>query len=375
MKPRIFLVDDDLVLLSFYLTALQNEFEITVVSDSQNGIKNLKESTSNPYQVIIADYNMPGMDGIQFLRLAKEITPDSVRIMLTSSNDIHIAINALSEGDIFRFLNKPCSPDTLAKNIRFGVDQYNLVTLEKTLLEKTLLGSIGILMEILSIFNPEVFSQTIRLRSLAKKVISRLKLENSWEIEMSILLSQIGCITIPPNIISKYYQGKPLTEEESELYYRHPISGHKFISRMPRLEKIAEGIKFQFVDYESAEMKPNMLSQFIKVLTDYDRLIHKGKLPKSVFEIMNSRKNVYDSRLLQALEAEFFHVVDGFVVKSIKLEDLRVGMVLADDLISERNVTILRKGFEITDVMLERIQNFQHFEPIQEPIKVLDAVI
>ncbi len=374
MKPRIFLVDDDFVLLGFYSTALQDEFDLTVISDSKDGLNNLKANISNPYQVLIIDYDMPVIDGIQFLKEAKEIMPDSVRIMLTSSSDIHVAIEALAQGDIFRFLNKPCAPDILAKNINSAINQYNLVTAEKTLLEKTLLGSIGIVMEILSIFNPDVFAQTIRLRRLAKKIVERLKLENAWEIEIGVLLSQIGCITIPQDIIEKHYHGHILSEKESDMYYSHPISGHKFISKIPRLEKIAEGIKYQFVDFNSVNVKPNLLSQFIKTLTDYDLLIHKGKLPKTALEIMHSEKENYNEVILQGLEAEVLQVMDGFLVKSIKLEDLRVGMVLADDLRSERNVILIRKNSEISDVILDRVMNFQHFEPVQEPVKVLDMV-
>ena len=375
MKPKIFYVDDDFVLLGFYSNALKDDFDLTVISDPQDGIKNLSINVADPYQVIISDYDMPGMDGVEFLKRAKEIMPDSVRIMLTSSSDIQVAINALAQGDIFRFLNKPCTPEALKKNALSGVEQYNLITAEKTLLEKTLLGSIGIMMEMLSIFNPEVFSQTIRLRNLSKKITTRLKTENAWEIEMGVLLSQIGCITIPSEIIGKHYHGYVMTEKETNMYNTHPLSGHKFISKIPRLENIAEGIKYQFLDYSSMTIKPNLLSQFVRLLTDYDLLIQKGKLPRTAIEILHSRDGAYNELLLQALEAEVFQVMDGFIIKSVMVDELEVGMVLADDLRSERNVVLVRKDSEISDVTLDRVRNYKHFEPIQEPAKVLDVVI
>ncbi len=374
MKPKILLVDDDFALLGFYGSAFKDKFDLSVFSDSADALKSINMSTGEPYQVIISDYDMPGMDGIEFLKQAKTISPLSVRIMLTSSSDIQVAINALAEGDIFRFLNKPCAPPVLEKNIIAGIEQFNLITAEKTLLEKTLLGSIGIMMEILSIFNPEVFSQTVRLRSLARKLLTRLKLDNSWEIEIGVLLSQIGCITIPQDIIAKYYHGHLLSDMESNMYHTHAISGHKFISKIPRLEKVAEGIKFQFLDYNGESSSSNLLSHFVKALIDYDLLIHKGKLPRTAIEIMHSRDGSYNPLVLQALEAEVFNVMEGFLVRSIKLEDLEVGMVLADDLRSERNVVLIRKDSEISEVNLDRVRNFRHFEPIQEPIKILDML-
>jgi CheY-like chemotaxis protein len=374
MKPKIFYVDDDFALLGLYSNSLKEFFNMTPISDPADGLANISKNVADPYQVIISDYDMPGMDGVEFLKKAKEIMPDSVRIMLTASSDIQVAINALAQGDIFRFLNKPCTPEILKKNIFSGIDQYNLITSEKTLLEKTLLGSIGIMMEMLSIFNPEVFSQTIRLRNLAKRIITRLKIENAWEIEMGVLLSQIGCITIPSDIIGKHYHGYIMSEQETNMYYSHSLSGYKFISKIPRLEKVAEGIKYQFMDYDSPTLKPNLLSQFIRLLTDYDLLLHKGKLPRTALEVLHSKEGAYNDLILQALEAEVFEVMDGFIIKSVMVDDLEVGMVLADDLRSERNVVLIRKDSEISDVTLDRVQNFKHFEPIQEPAKILDVV-
>ena len=122
-------------------------------------------------------------------------------------------------------------------------------------------------------------------------------------------------------------------------------------------------------------IKPNLLSQFVRLLTDYDLLIQKGKLPRTAIEILHSRDGAYNELLLQALEAEVFQVMDGFIIKSVMVDELEVGMVLADDLRSERNVVLVRKDSEISDVTLDRVRNYKHFEPIQEPAKVLDVVI
>jgi response regulator RpfG family c-di-GMP phosphodiesterase len=59
--------------------------------------------------------NMPGMDGIQFLRQVKVIAKDTVRMMLTGLSDMQVAIEAVNEGSIFRLLTKPCATAVLAK--------------------------------------------------------------------------------------------------------------------------------------------------------------------------------------------------------------------------------------------------------------------
>jgi response regulator RpfG family c-di-GMP phosphodiesterase len=374
MNEKIFMIDDDQSLLNFYKDSLESTFKVFAVSDGKEGLKILKEHSSDPFPVIVSDYVMPEMNGIEFLIGAKQIIPDSVRIMLTSTNDVHVASEALADGNIFRFLTKPCPPEILEKNILAGIDQYHLITAEKTLLEKTLLGSIGIVVEILSVVNPEAFAQTIRMRNLVKKMIARLKMKNIWEIEIGVLLSQIGCVAIPEDILLKYFHGHELSEKESQMFYSHPLSGYKFISKIPRLEKIADGVLKQFKVYEKGSESLNIISQFIKVLFDYDTLILSGKFPKVALEIMHANEEKYNSLILQALEAEVLHVMDGFIVKTIKLEELSVGMVLADDIISERNVVLVRKNNEISDVILDKIMNFRFFEPLQEPLKILEPI-
>ena len=73
-----------------------------------------------PYAVIMSDLRMPVMDGIQFLSRVREISPDSVRMMLTGDADLENAIRAVNKGNIFRFLTKPCTPDVLAEVIDLG---------------------------------------------------------------------------------------------------------------------------------------------------------------------------------------------------------------------------------------------------------------
>ena len=89
-----------------------------------------------PYAVIVSDLRMPGMDGIQFLSRVKELSPDSVCMMLTGHADLQTTIEVINEGNIFRFMCKPCNPDVLAHSLNSGLEQYRLITAEKRLIEQ-----------------------------------------------------------------------------------------------------------------------------------------------------------------------------------------------------------------------------------------------
>ncbi len=97
----------------------------------QAGLHTLRQQ--GPFAVVIADYQMPGMTGSEFLREVRRISPDTVTMMLTGCADLEVAVAALHEGQIFRFLNKPCSRDVLVTAVQQALEQYRLIVSERAL--------------------------------------------------------------------------------------------------------------------------------------------------------------------------------------------------------------------------------------------------
>src|SRR5437899_3262389 len=94
---------------------LQHRFHIDT---AQNGAEALAAVChQGPYTIVISDMHMPEMTGIELLRRVREISPDSIRMILTGDADVRTAAKAVNEGSIFRFLTKPCQPDTLIKAV------------------------------------------------------------------------------------------------------------------------------------------------------------------------------------------------------------------------------------------------------------------
>jgi DNA-binding NtrC family response regulator len=81
--------------------------------------------------VIVSDMRMPGMDGATLLKHVKQLYPDTTRILLTGETGRDAAIAAVNEGQIFRFLTKPCAPDNLRAAIEAGVEHHRLLLAEK----------------------------------------------------------------------------------------------------------------------------------------------------------------------------------------------------------------------------------------------------
>jgi len=134
MKDKVLIVDDDAMILAGLKRHLRNQFRIETALSGEEGLKRVEEN--GPYAVIVSDFSMPGMNGIEFLCRVKETDPDSVRMMLTGSADMSTAIQAVNEGSIFQFHPKPCPADTLGKAIQSGVDAYLKTTTHQTQFEK-----------------------------------------------------------------------------------------------------------------------------------------------------------------------------------------------------------------------------------------------
>jgi len=123
MKPRILLVDDDPLLLAGLKRQLRRHFHIQTATGGQEAL-HMVEAQDDPLMVVVSDYRMPGMNGIDLLARVKALRPDTVRMMLTGSTDLRTAIQAVNEGNIFQFHLKPCPADDLARAIEEGVAHY-----------------------------------------------------------------------------------------------------------------------------------------------------------------------------------------------------------------------------------------------------------
>ena len=114
-ERTLLLVDDEENILSSLRRLLRREgYTILTATGGQAALELL---ASNPVDVIISDQRMPGMTGVEFLRKAKDMYPDSVRLMLSGYSDLQSVTDAINEGAIYKFLSKPWDDAMLRANI------------------------------------------------------------------------------------------------------------------------------------------------------------------------------------------------------------------------------------------------------------------
>lgn len=385
MSSRILCVDDDPSVLSAYQRALRKLLTIDVAQGGEEGLRQIQEH--GPYAVVVADMRMPGMDGIQFLSRVKERAPDTVRMMLTGADDQRTAVSAVNEGNIFRFLTKPCPPELLAKVLDDGIRQYRLITAERELLEKTLGGCLRVLTEILSMFDPQTFGRAQALRDSLRMVAARLGVTDTWELEVAAMLAHMGSVTIPPEVALKARVGHVLTGVEKDMLARTPEVGSRLLANIPRLEGVSRIVLYQHKRYDGAGFPSDGTAgeniphgaRILSVVSDLASLQAQGMAIRQALSTLKGRAGTYDPKVLAAAESALAPVKEeapaaplGRSTRQVTLKGLRAGQVLRSDIQTTDGKVLIAAGYAISDTLLERIANFARLNGIKEPITIED---
>ncbi|MGE5313565.1 MAG: response regulator [Acidobacteriota bacterium] len=379
LKNCIFAVDDNEDNLGMIIHFFSKE-NIRVFPFS-NGDEVLDALTVATPNLILLDIIMPGMDGYEICRRIKE--RDAMKsipiIFLTGKSETDDIVRGFQLGGV-DYISKPFRKEELVSRVRTHLKLYlaeqslkEALSEKDKVLNETLKGSVRVLVDILAMTNPEAFAQTLRVRNVAKKMCVRLALPNAWEIEIGVLLSHLGRAVLPPEIIRKKQSGEKLTSQECAVFNSHPKAAARFIANIPGFEHIAQSIQNQMSDY-NPHGEPDVTRDFIRVIFDYDNLIQSGCTQQQALDEMNRKAERYNQRVLGALEAEVRRLMDGYVVRTVLFEELRTGMVLADDIRNASNIILVRRNSELSEVLLERLQNLRYCGRTYEPVKILEQI-
>jgi response regulator RpfG family c-di-GMP phosphodiesterase len=374
MTETILCVDDDANLLEGLKRQLRKQFTLETALSGEAGLAVLK--AQGPLAVVVSDMRMPGMNGAQFLAQVRELAPDTVRILLTGQTDIQDAIAAVNEGNIFRFLTKPCSPEVLASALQAALQQYRLVTAERTLLEQTLRGSVKVLTDVLGLVNPVAFGRATRLKRYVLHIARHLHLSDVWRFELAALLCQLGCVTLPPELLKKVHAGQALSVEEQRMYAHHPMVGYELIRHIPRLEVVAEMIARQQEPYAHREALQTvqerdqvlMGAHILKVVLDFDGLVARGMSHHDAVVALSQHADAYGMvAALRDMELEETETV----AQLVTVRDLYPGMILDENIRAKTGLLVIAKGHEVTYAMMERLRSYAKRVPLVEPFRVL----
>jgi response regulator RpfG family c-di-GMP phosphodiesterase len=376
MANKVLYVDDDPAAIAIFEAVLKGRFDVETAGSGPQGLDLLAEK--GPFAVVVADMFMDGMDGIEFLSAVKDRAPDTVLMMLSGKADLTTAIDAVNKGHIFRFLTKPCPKDALMEAIEAGVRQYELIMAERMLLEITLSDSVQVLMDMLSMVNPVAFSRAARVRRYVVHVARKLGLSDIWQFDMAAMLSQIGCATLPPQMLERAYAEKELTPNEQEMFTSHPEAAGKLIGEIPRLDKVADMIARQQAPFKD-DSTPGAAQgddtaivggRILKVALAFDASLERGLPATDAIDRLRKQPDVYDPQIVESLVGLDRNRPDN-IPRSVSVLELGPGMVIDEDVYTKKNRYVVMKGQVVTASVLTLIRTYARTVGIKEPIRVL----
>lgn len=383
MSQRILFVDDDANLLAALQRNLRKQFTFDTALGGQEGLRQIE--THGPYAVVVADMQMPGMNGIEFLEQVRTRSPDSIRLMLTGNADQQTAVEAVNRGQVFRFLNKPCPQDVLVPAIEGGLRVYDLHRVERELLEGTLTGSVKMLTDVLGMIAPESLGRGQRLRDSIKLVAWIAGATRTWDLEMAALLSSIGNAALPPHVFRKVLSGMDLTAEEREISRRTPQVGHDLLTDIPRLQEVARIVLYQHQHFDGSGFPGDGVSgealplgaRLLKILSDRLILEGDGVVKKAAHEMMKGREGFYDPRLLDLVFTRFPDFLaqslsSTLPVLSLPIAQLKSGQIVVSDILTKEGLLLVAAGNRLTGMMLKRLHNYAEIGDVEDSILVQD---
>lgn len=358
-KPHILCVDDEPRVVEGLAMVLRKEYEVHTASTAEQALHKLRDVSN--LAVVISDMRMPKMDGATFLHQAMLRRPDTARILLTGQADRDEAIRAVNEGQIFRFLVKPCPSEQLRMAIEAGVIHYRLQNAERSILQETLLGCIKSLMEVLAVANPVAFGRAGLIKHRAMDFATRLGTPDFWQLEAAALLSQLGYAALAPDLLEKVYHGQPLTAGEQEQVNAIPDMANRLLEHIPRLEPVIQILAtLKWSDAQIAALGDGTVglsTRILGLILEYDAWIARTNSHDIACEHLRSRQGRYGSKLIENLDACAFPSEARQPQTEILLRHVEPGMILLQELRNSAGVLITPRGFEVTRTFVDRLAN------------------
>jgi response regulator RpfG family c-di-GMP phosphodiesterase len=371
MKEKVLFVDDDANILSGFQRNLRNRFTLVTANGGAQALEILDGDSS--FAVIVSDYRMPVMTGVEFLSRAAARYPECVRVLLTGEADTRAAAAAVNQGQIFRFLTKPCPVFTLEKTLGEAIAHHHLIIAEKVLLERTLRGSMEVLTEILNLLHPIAFSRSNRVYRVAAQILPSIKVESKWEFEIAAMLSHIGCITVPIQILEKVSKRTKLSENELSVYQAHAETGRRLLEKIPRLELVAQIIASQgqqvapIPAWQDLEKVDRLVlgAALLRLAVEVEECASRGLPKPDLLSELRSRR--HHPALLKGLEEM---PLAESASQSISSRDLTCGMILGADVLGEGGLLLMAKGQFLSATLIEYLQRRFEYSGVEEIVQI-----
>lgn len=429
MKTKILLVDDEAAILH----ALERLFKRSgyEVNTAQSGAEAVEKLAGEDYAVVISDYLMPGMNGIEVLQAAKRINPETVRIILTGYAEVETAIDAINKGDVYRFIRKPWDEAELLATLKEAADlgrmrseneilqqevqrqneELKVLTdrLDQRVKERTAelieavnsgqrlnqalqqqnLGIIKVFSSLMDLRHPLLGEHCRRVARKVGPLCEHMGITDRIEVQqitLAALLHDVGKIGLSDVTLAK--KSRQLVGAELQEWRNHPIIGQAQVQAIPELVPVGMIVRYHHENFDGTgypdgiggEIIP-LGARILRVLDSFDRLLIRGdkwrnELTEQVLEDMYKHAGKkFDYDVLQALMETMNLPKHQFMKRaerSLGINSLAVGLTLSRDLRTLKGQLILSAEDELTQPQIDKIKNYSKLHAVTKEVYVYE---
>ena len=360
------------------------------VSSSDNGLQACSILESTPIEIIVFDWMMPEMDGLDFCKIirSKDFNHYIYLIIISSRNNHEEIIQALETG-ADDYLDKPVCYDELRSRINIGsrIVNFEKETIRKyEELERNYYQTVRTFTSLIEVFNEDLGGHCRRVAGLALKLAKKcteIPVEEYRVIEAAALLHDIGMIGLSNEILSN--KRTELTGEEKEQYLSHPERGELILQEIEFLHPAAKIVRAHHEQYNGKGFPDGLQgdklpvhAQIVSAASIYDNLVNRGAfdlgdVPGTLHRMSGYQLAPEIVNYLLEINIENMQEESRKDYLEISLDDLKNGMVLTRDVRMQTGAIIMPADTELTLHNIEKLRTYRALKHFDRNVFVLKS--
>lgn len=414
-KSRDILVldDDPVVLLAITETLEREKYNVQAFSNAREALVAMEQTH---FATIISDQRMPEMTGLEFLDKCKHIQPNASRILITGVLTLNTVIEAVNQGEIFRFIAKPWIREEMLATVENAVQRFALIEANQQLsadtldlneklvssnaaleekiceleskakvfektnqsLEENFSHSLEICFRLIEAFHPVLGEQTKSVVSICREIAkSDLFTERESEVlVVSSWLYNLGRIGLPRELLTKSLNDpQSLNEQEKTLLHHYPIYGQTLAGFVGTLEEVGHSIRSHrerfdgqgFPDGYGREMIPAPARHLAVAVGFVECVLPKDQALEYI--IRESGKSFHPEAVRLFMKSSNLINLPKKVLE-LTLAELEPGMILAKGIYSPSGLLLIPEERRLTQGIIKKIKEHDFANPITQRLMV-----
>jgi response regulator RpfG family c-di-GMP phosphodiesterase len=381
LNARVLCVDDEPNVGRGYARALHRVMRLDLALSGEEGLEMIRDQ--GPWTVVVSDMRMPRMNGVEFLERVAEISPDTMRIMLTGNIDQATAVAAINRGTVFRYLVKPCDARTFAETLIDAVQAHRRMLAARGVPDATVMGLVEAFRTIVARVDPPLLQRIERLEAHLSQLLEAEGRKVEWQMRVLPLLSQLGCLGLPAATLERAGAGESesLPPDQQREWLDHPARGAAMFAGLPRFEELTDAIAYQLKDFDGGGIPADGLAgeqipeaaRRLRLAIAWDEAQRRADTPTAAIESLKESIAAFDPARFATLKALVSPPRDDGRTTVVSVTDAAPGMVLDEAVVTHGGVWLVSKGQALTAASVERLRTFHENGQIDDGIRVRRA--